>query len=265
MKRIQGKTALITGASSGIGSAFAIELAKGGATLILTARSDDKLQELAGEITTRYHTIVHVFRADLAQPGAAETLIQAIEKAGLSVDLLINNAGVGKWTPFLDEPLSSYEAMINLNITSLMSLTYRVLPTMLAKGEGGVINVASTGSFQPCPYIATYCATKAFVLSFSEALYGEYQPKGITVTALCPGNTNTGFQGTANADTQGMRADSPETVARQGIEALKQGANYKIVGMDNYIQALLPRLLPRKTIINLVSDMMSKRVKTPKR
>lgn len=262
MKRITGKTALITGASSGIGSAFAIELAKEGAALILTARSEAKLQEMAREITVKYPTTVHVFPVDLAQPGAAETLMQTIEQAGLSVDLLVNNAGVGKWTPFLEEPLSSYEAMVNLNITALMTLTHRVLPHMLAQGAGGIINVASTGSFQPCPYIATYCATKAFVLSFSEALYGEYQSKDITITALCPGNTDTGFQAAANADTRGMRADSPETVARQGIDALKQSANYKIVGVDNYIQALLPRLLPRKTIINVVATMMNRRMKT---
>ena len=252
--------ALVTGASSGIGRAFAVELAQKGATLIITARSVAKLQKLASELSTRYQTAVHVFPADLAQPGAADILMQTIEQAGLRVDLLVNNAGIGKWTSFLDETLASYEAMIALNITSLMVLTYRVLPHMLAQGSGGIINVGSTGSFQPCPYIAAYCASKAFVLSFSEALHGEYHHKGITITALCPGNTATGFQTEANADTTGMRADTPETVARQGIAALKRGASYTVVGGDNYLQSLLPRLLPRKTVINVVGGMMSKRM-----
>ena len=261
MKRISGKTALVTGASSGIGRAFAFELAREGANLILTARSEDKLREIAQQLTGQYRVTVQVFPADLAQAGAADALMQTIEKAGLRVDVLVNNAGVGKWTNFLDESLAAYEAMIMLNITSLMALTYRVLPYMLAQGEGGIINVGSTGSFQPCPYIAAYCASKAFVLSFSEALYGEYRSRGITVTALCPGNTDTGFQAEANANTQGMRADSPETVARQGLAAFRQGKNYKIVGTDNYLQSILPRLLPRKTVINIVAGMIEKRLK----
>ena len=261
MKTIKGKTALITGASSGIGKAFAFELAKEGVHLILTARSEARLHEVAKTITQQFPISVHVFPADLSQAGAADTLMKSIENAGLTVNLLINNAGVGKWSNFLDEPLENYEAMITLNITSLMALTYRVLPTMLATGEGGIINVGSTGSFQPCPYIAAYCATKAFVLSFSEALYGEYRHKGITVTALCPGNTDTGFQQEANADTTGMRADSPETVARQGIAAFRKDKNYTIIGFDNYVQSLLPRFLSRRSTIGLVAGMMEKRMR----
>lgn len=260
MKRINGKTALITGASSGIGAAFATELAKEGATLILTARSESTLRTLAEKLTQQFNTQVHVFPADLSQPGAADALMKTITSAGLSVDLLINNAGVGKWANFLDESQASYESMLMLNITSLMNLTYQVLPGMLAKGEGGIINVASTGSFQPTPYIAVYGASKAFVLNFSEALYGEYMERGITVTALCPGNTATGFQAEANADTQGMRADTPETVARQGLAALKRGDNYQVVGTDNYLQSLLPRVLPRKTVIRIVSNMIKSRI-----
>lgn len=254
---------MITGASSGIGRAFALEIASQGGSLILTARSDDKLQELARQIRRQYNVPVTVIPADLAKPGTANELMDAIHTAKQQVDLLVNNAGVGKWTNFLDEPLGSYEAMVALNITSLMALTYLVLPQMLASGQGGIINVASTGAFQPCPYIATYCATKAFVLSFSEALHGEYQHRGIRITALCPGNTDTGFQAEAQANTDGMRADSPETVARQGLKALTQNHSYTIVGTDNYAQALLPRLLPRKTVINLVASMMRKKIRKP--
>lgn len=262
MEQLQGKTALVTGASSGIGRAFAFEIARAGGSLILTARSEDKLQEIARHIRQQHNVTVTVIPADLAQPGAATELMQAINAKGLAVNLLVNNAGVGKWTQFLDEPLTSYEAMVTLNITSLMALTYLVLPQMLTNGQGGIINVGSTGSFQPCPYIAAYCATKAFVLSFSEALHGEYQHRGIQITALCPGNTETGFQAEAQANTEGMRADSPETVARQGLKALRQGRSFTIVGTDNYVQSLAPRLLPRKTIINLVASMMRKKLNT---
>lgn len=260
MKQLQSITALVTGASSGIGKAFAFELARHASHLILTARSEDKLQAISRQIRDEHPVQVTIIQADLAKPGGADKLMNTINAAGLSVDLLINNAGIGKWANFLDESLATYEAMVTLNITSLMTLTYRVLPMMLAKGQGGIINVGSTGSFQPCPYIATYCATKAFVLNFSEALYGEYIHHGITITAVCPGNTETGFQLQANANTDGMRVDSPQTVARQALKALKRRQSYTIVGTDNYIQSLAPRFLPRTTIVNMVASMMNKRI-----
>lgn len=150
--------------------------------------------------------------------------------------------------------------MIELNITSVITLSQLVIPSMLLKKEGAIINVASTGAFQPCPYITTYCATKAFVLSFSEGLYGEFYKKGITVTALCPGNTATDFQSTAKANTKGMRSDTPETVAKAGIKAMLNGKNYTVVGIDNHITSLLPRFMTRKAIINLVAKMMSSKV-----
>ncbi len=260
MKNLINKTALITGASSGIGEAFAYQLAKLGVNVIITARSEQKLKDIAQRIKSTYSVNVLVLSEDLAAKGAAESLFHKIKAENWSVELLVNNAGVGKWAGFLEETVENYEEMIELNITSLMKLTYLILPEMLRKGEGGIINVASTGSFQPCPYIAVYCASKAFVLSFSEALYGEYRSKGITVTALCPGNTATGFQSYANADTRGMRSDTPERVAIEGIAALQKGKSYTIVGMDNYFQSLLPRFLPRKAVINIVGGMMGKKV-----
>lgn len=260
MKSLSNKTALITGASSGIGAAFAYELAAHGMHLIITARSTGKLEHIAADIRKKYHVSVWVFTENLAIGGSAEHLYAAIKRQNLPIDLLINNAGFGRWTNFLDERRETYEEMIELNITALTSLTYLVLPDMLARGEGGIINVASTGSFQPCPYITTYCATKAFVLSFSEGLYGEFYKKGITVTALCPGNTKTGFQEAANADTTGMRADSPEQVARAGIQALLQGKDYTVVGIDNYLTSLVPRLISRRATINLVGKMMGKKI-----
>ncbi|KFF15816.1 SDR family NAD(P)-dependent oxidoreductase [Flavobacterium hydatis] len=260
MKTVKNKTALITGASSGIGEAFAYELAKQGANLILTARSEDKLQTLASKISKEYNVKVSVFTGDLLQKDTPQNLYNQIKKAGLSVDLLVNNAGFGKWVNFLDESTKGYDEMIEININALVKLCHLVLPEMLQKGDCGIINVASTGALQPCPYVATYCASKSFVLDFSEALYGEYSKRGVTITALCPGNTTTGFQSVAKANTKGMTADTPETVAKQGISALLKDKSFKIVGTANYLQSFLPRLLPRKTVINIVSKMMNAKV-----
>ena len=260
MKIVKNKTVLITGASSGIGEAFAYELAKQGANLIITARSEDKLQTIADKILKEYNVEVTVFTGDLLQKDCPQKLYNQIRKAGLSVDLLINNAGFGKWVNFLDESIEDYDKMIEININALVKLCHLVLPDMLQKGDCGIINVASTGALQPCPYVATYCASKSFVLNFSEALHGEYSKRGVTITALCPGNTTTGFQLVAKADTKGMTADTPETVARQGIAALLKNKSFKIVGVTNYLQSFLPRLLPRKTMINIVSEMMNAKV-----
>jgi short-subunit dehydrogenase len=260
MKTLKNKTALITGASSGIGEAFAYELAKQGANLIITARSEDKLQILAHKISKEHNVQVIVFIGDLLQKDTPQKLYNQIKQAGLSVDLLVNNAGFGKWVNFLDESMKGYDEMIEININALVKLCHLVLPEMLQKGDCGIINVASTGALQPCPYVATYCASKSFVLDFSEALYGEYSKRGVTITALCPGNTTTGFQSVAKANTKGMTADTPETVAKQGISALLKDKSFKIVGTANYLQSFLPRLLPRKTVINIVSKMMNAKV-----
>ncbi|KRD10228.1 short-chain dehydrogenase [Flavobacterium sp. Root901] len=260
MKAIKNKTALITGASSGIGEAFAYELAKQGSNLILTARSQDKLNFLADKISREYNVKVDVFAGDLLQKDTPSQLYSQIKQKGLSIDILINNAGFGKWTNFLDETTQQYEDMIEININALVKLCHLVLPDMLQKREGAIINVASTGALQPCPYVAVYCASKSFVLDFSEALYGEYSKKGITITALCPGNTTTGFQSVAKANTKGMPADTPNEVAKQGIKALLQNKSFKIVGKMNYVQSFLPRFLTRKAMINVVSGMMNSKV-----
>lgn len=264
MKTIKNKTVLITGASSGIGEAFVYELAKQGANLIITARSEDKLKDLALKISKEYNVKVNVFKGDLLKKDTPEKLYNLIKEAGLTVDLLINNAGFGKWTNFLDESIDGYEEMIEININALVKLCYLVLPEMLQKGDCGIINVASTGALQPCPYVAAYCASKSFVLNFSEALYGEYSKKGVTITALCPGNTTTGFQSIAKANTKGMTADTAETVAKQAIAALLKKKSFKIVGTVNYLQSFLPRLLPRKSVIMIVRNMMNDRVNSRK-
>ena len=261
MRTIKGKTALITGASSGIGAAFARQFAQMGCDLILTARSKDKMDEMAGEFSRLYKINVTVIPLDLTIQDAPGELAEKIHERGLEVDILVNNAGFGKWADFLKEDLQSYRDMIRVNVDVVTQLTWLFLPGMLKKKEGGIINIGSTGSFQPCPYIAVYSATKAFVLSFSEALYGEFADKGIHVTAVCPGNTQTSFFRTANADTSGMSSATPEQVAKEGITAFLKGKIYKVTGgMGNYLQSLSPRLLPRKMIIKIVANMFKGRV-----
>ena len=257
MKSFKGATVLVTGASSGIGEAFARNLANRGANLILTARSEDKLSQIAKELSEKHGIHVHLFPGDLSQPNAPQQLWEQVRSASLSVDVLINNAGFGKCGSFLSYDYQSYQDMLNLNINALVSLTHLFLPAMLKKGDGGVINVASTAAFQPIPYLATYSATKAFVLGFSESLWGEYHKRGLTVLALCPGNTSTNFAEVANADvTRMIKAETPETVVEEGLRAFLKGRNYVIPGRAvNYLLANLSRLLPRRRVLGITSDI----------
>lgn len=260
MKSFKGTTALITGASSGIGEAFARGLAARHANLILTARSEDKLDRLAKALSEEHGISVHVIPGDLSREDTPLRLYDQVRDKGLSVALLINNAGFGKWGHFLAEDYKTYQEMLRLNVNSLVALTYLFIPEMLKKGNGGVINVASTAAFQPVPYIATYSASKAFVLSFSEALYGEYQKQGLTILALCPGFTSTNFFAEAHADTSGLSFETPEKVAEAGLNAFSKGQNYHISGTSNYMQSILPRILPRRLAIKVVGNMFKTRV-----
>lgn len=260
MTKFPYRTALITGASSGIGKAFAYQLAQKGVHLVITARSEQKLEEIAQDLKSKFAIHVSCIAADLTDPQAPQNIEREIRNKKIFIELLINNAGIGKWTNFLDQPPQVYHEMIQLNISSLVTLSHLFLPAMLKNKKGGIINIASTGALQPCPYIAVYCASKSFVLNFSESLHGEYFDKGITVTAICPGNTQTGFQETANANTKGMQYETPQWVAKQSIDALLSRKNNKIIGWGNRFQSLIPRLFPRKMVINLVKKMMDKKV-----
>lgn len=257
MNTYKGITALVTGASSGIGEEFAKLLAGKGANLILTARSLDKLEAMQAALSKADDVKVDVIGADLSKAGGAATLHQEIVSRGLSVDLLINNAGFGKWGSFLDFDLACYEEMVQLNITSLMELSHLCAPAMLEKGTGGIINVASTAAFVPLPYSAVYAATKAFVLSFSEGLYGEYAHRGVHVLALCPGGTETGFAEVANdaVDLSKAKWDSAESVAQEGLEQFLAGRCYYIPGRHNRSAALLPRIMSRARVIKTTKKM----------
>ncbi|RPI49792.1 MAG: SDR family oxidoreductase, partial [Chloroflexi bacterium] len=187
------QTALVTGASRGIGEAFARQLAAQGKDLVVVSRDEARLQELADELSAAHGVRVHVIACDLSMPGAAGQVWAETERLGIAVDLLVNNAGVGKRGVFAELDHDFQAAMVRLNVNAVVELTRLYLPGMRARHRGGVINVASNAAFQPVPYMAVYAATKAFVLHFSEALAEEVGPGGVWVMALCPGATDTTF------------------------------------------------------------------------
>ena len=250
--------ALITGASSGIGEAFARRLAADKIDLILVARSEDKLNALAGELSRQHGIRAEVVAADLSAPGAAQAVWEEAAKRGLSVDLLINNAGFGTYGPFDSLPMARETEEIALNITALVEMTHLFLPAMLAQRSGAVINVASTAAFQPVPYMAVYGATKAFVLSFSEALWAEYRPHGLRVLAFCPGVVNTAFAEAAGTHLTG-KGPAAESVVQVALQALARGRSYIIPGSGNYRQSWGSRLLPRAVIAQISERMMRPR------
>jgi uncharacterized protein len=260
MKSFTGKTVLITGASSGIGKAFAEKLASQKANLVITARSEESLKSLAKSLECEHGIRAYVFPKDLSLPDSAKDLYRQIKESRLSIDVLINNAGFGKNGDFLSYKMEKYTTMIGLNVTSLVELSYLCLPGMLEKKDCGIINVASASSFIPFPFFSVYSATKWFVLAFSEGLYGEYYDKGVTVTAVCPGGTATNFFKVANpgkADPN-MKLDTSEFVVEQALEGFLHRKNYVVVGFIKYLISLVPRFLPRKTLIKMAVKYRNK-------
>lgn len=247
-------TALITGASAGLGEAFARALAAEGHDLILTARRADKLDALAAELRAARGVAVRVFAADLGRPDAPERLLADVAAAGLTIDLLVNNAGYGLRGSFAEGEREAQLGIVDLNCRALVALAHGVLPPMLERGSGAILNVASTAAFQPGPWMAIYYASKAFVLSFSEALHEEVRGRGVRVTALCPGPTRTEFAGRAGMEDMGfdrIGAD-PTAVVRDGLAAMRAGAAVKVSGLANTVAAdavrFLPRVLARKVV-----------------
>ena len=242
------KTALVTGASNGIGEAFARLLAKNGFDLMLTARSSDRLADLARELEREHGVTVRWEGVDLAAPDGPERIQAACIMADMNVDLLVNNAGFGAYGRFLEIDHRESEAMLRVLIGSLTELTYRFLPGMIERGRGGVLNVGSTGSLIPCPNMAVYCAAKAYVLSFTEALSVELRGSGVTATALLPGNTGTGFAaraGTGRTLVARYLPMTPETVARIGFRALARKRPVVVAGCLNALQMRLVGVMPR--------------------
>jgi short-subunit dehydrogenase len=254
-------TILITGASSGIGKEFAKQLASKGANLILTARTHSDLINLAEELESEYTNIwIKTIPADLSELNSSRKLVEKINNLGLSVDYLINNAGFGKFCEFSGESFETYHKMLMLNINALVELTHLCLPTMRNKNSGGIINVASIGSFQPLPYQAVYGASKAFVLSFSEALTGELLDTNIRVMALCPGTTESRFMGNANADTSNMNLAPADKVVSSALTAYAKNRMYTVSGKINYLVSLIPRLVSRKRTVKIIVNMFKDNV-----
>lgn len=257
----ENTTILITGASSGIGKEFATQLASKGANLILTARTHSDLINLAEELESEHTNIwIKTIPADLSELNGSRKLCEKINDLDLSVDYLINNAGFGKFCEFSGESFETYHKMLMLNINALVELTHLCLPAMINKNNGGVINVASTGSFQPLPYQTVYGASKAFVLSFSEALTGELLNTNIRVMALCPGTTESRFMENANADTSSMNLAPASKVVSSALKAYTKNRMYTVSGTINYLVSLIPRLVSRKRAVKIVAKMFKDNV-----
>ncbi len=247
-------TALITGASSGIGACFAEALAAAGTDLILVARSTETLEALAARLRAQHACSVTVIATDLSVPGAGARLAAAVDARSLAVDLLINNAGFGGAGAFAEAALPRQQAMLNLNCAAVLELTHALLPAMLKAGHGAVINVASVAGFHATPYMTLYGATKAFVISFSEGLWAECRARGVRVQALCPGPVDTGFF-TAAGDPQ-LRQSIPAAmmmqpgdVVRMSLKALPTDRVTVVPGLPARLTALLARWLPRRWIV----------------
>ncbi|GMU01169.1 SDR family oxidoreductase [Corallococcus caeni] len=258
-----GHRALVTGASSGLGEVFARELAARGMDLILVARSEERMRALAAELSKAHGVQAEVIALDLGREGAGRELHARCQEKGLRVDLLINNAGFGMHGAFDAAPFARQHEQVMLNVTSLADTSHLFLPDMLARGVGGILNVASIAGFQPVPYMAIYGATKAFVLSFTEALSEETRERGVRVLALCPGPVRTAFfdvVGTQQAAV-GPMATAEEVVLR-GLKALDQGRASVVPGWRNWLQANLTRFTPRWLGLRVAGGMMKPREAT---
>ena len=273
MNSYKGKLALVTGASTGIGYAIAKELAKRGANLIIsaTSRSEDKLNELSSEINN-LGSECHIFFEDLSKINSGRSLYDQIKLQNLHVDLLVNNAGYGRWGTFHDIEMDDYAHMIQLNITSLSELSHLFITDMITEGEGGVINVGSVASLTPVPYSSVYAATKAYVLSLSEGLRYEYKNLNIKIMALLPGATVSNFGQVATAKSDKLRArlnkksksstgaifQTSHEVAVECLDGFAKDKQFIIPGKGNRRTALFTKFMPRTKVLDIVGNLFKK-------
>lgn len=254
-------TALITGASGGIGETFARIFAKAGYHVVLAARSREKLEQLATELRVQQATVT-VIPADLSLAAEVERIFQELQAQGIAVDVLVNNAGFGHYGFFHETSWEKEAMMIDLNMRSLTHLTKLFVQPMVQRGRGRILNVASTAAFQPGPTMAVYFATKAYVLHFSEAIANELEGTGVTVTALCPGPTESGFEKAADMEGsplfKGRKLPSSLEVAQYGYDAMMKGKVVAIHGRANRLLATSARFAPRQLLTKLVRRMQEK-------
>ena len=256
------KTALITGASGGIGLELARIHASKGDNLVLVARSGDKLAEIKTELESKYHVIVRFLVSDLSIRYSPKKVYDEIIHHNIDIDYLINNAGFGDFGLFAECDWDKQEGMINLNVTALAHLTRLFLPGMIGRGGGKILNVASLAAFQPGPTMSVYFATKAFVLSFSEALNNELKGKGVTVTALCPGSVESKFHEVALGDPKLVRDRkmmSAREAAEIGYAAMMKGKSVVIPGFKNSFLVFASRFAPREVVVKSTRKMQEKK------
>ena len=255
-------TALITGASNGIGLELAKVHASKGGDLVLVARNKAKLDELKSTLENEYKVKVYTIGKDLSDTNAANEVYNETIHQNIQIDYLINNAGFGEFGLFTDTDWNKELQMINLNITTLTAFTKLYLQDMVKRRSGKIMNVASTAAFQSGPTMAVYFATKAYVLSFSEAVNNEVSDKGVTITALCPGATESGFQAAAAMEesrlVKGRKLPSSEEVAQYGYAAMMKGKTVAIHGLMNWILANSVRFTPRSIVVKITRKIQDK-------
>jgi uncharacterized protein len=255
-------TALVTGASNGIGLELARIHASKGGNLVLVARNLEKLNDIKAELEKKFNIKVYTIGKDLSKLDAALEVYNETNQQKIQVDYLINNAGFGDFGMFVETDWQKELQMINLNITTLTQFTKLYVQDMVRRGNGKIMNVASTAAFQSGPTMAVYYATKAYVLSFSEAVDNEVSDKGVTVTTLCPGATESGFQAAAameeSALVKGKKLPSAKEVAEYGYTSMMNGKTVAIHGMMNYIMANSVRFTPRAMVVKLTRLIQDK-------
>jgi short-subunit dehydrogenase len=258
---MNNETVLVTGASSGIGKELARQFAKNGHPVIITSTVEGDLDAVADDFTREYGVTVRFIAQDLLDPEGPQQLFDALNNEGIAIEILVNNAGVGHHGWFIDQPVSHDEEMIHLNIEAVVRLTKLFLPGMVARGRGRILNTASIAGFMPAPQMAVYHATKAFVLSFSEALAEEVAKSGVTISALCPGATDTDFFPRGHlVDTtafQKMQVMAPQDVAKGGYDALMRGDRVYVAGGLNKAMVFGRRLMPDSLMVKMTEFFYS--------
>ncbi|HMJ11286.1 MAG TPA: SDR family oxidoreductase [Polyangiaceae bacterium] len=259
MTSLSGAWVLVSGASSGIGAEFARQMARDGAHLVLTARREHELERLARKLAAAHHVETHVVTGDLSEPGGAERVCRSVDQIGVPIDHLINNAGFGSVGPFVETDAARQASMVRLNCESLMMLSRHFLPGMVRRQRGGIVHVASVAGHMPVPYMATYGATKAFVLSLSLALAEEVRKSKVRICALCPGPVPSGFQAAAgmpSSNVSGAIALSAEETVTRALAAYEAGEVLCVPGVLNTVQTLSSKFLPRALMVRSAAEAM---------
>jgi uncharacterized protein len=255
----KGSTAMVTGASKGLGAAFTKELAGRGMNLVLVARSGGPLQDLADSLGVQHGVRCVALQADLAAPDAVQRIVTELEHLDLKIDLLINNAGLGLTGDFLSHDRAAELASIQVNVQALVGLSHALGAKMVSQGMGGIINLASNAALQPLPHMATYAAAKAFVLHFSEALKIELKGQGVLVMAVCPGPTATSFFEGVSTKMKGVAFDSAEMVVGRTLRSFDQKKSVAYPGRFSVrVATWLPRLLPRSVVVSAAASVTGK-------